>query len=92
MHVRDVGLRGGSDAQIWDYAVAHRFVIISKDTDFRERSFVEGFPPKVVWLDVGNAATAAIEELLRREQQRIESFDQSADVSILVLSLGPATV
>ena len=35
-------------------------VIVSKDTDFRERSYVEGFPPKVIWLDVGNAGRRAI--------------------------------
>jgi predicted nuclease of predicted toxin-antitoxin system len=47
-HVRDVGLRSASDAEIWTYAKANEFAIVSKDTDFRERSFVEGFPPKVL--------------------------------------------
>lgn len=51
-HLRDVGLREASDADIWDYAKAHGFAIVSKDTDFRERSFVEGSPPKIIWLDV----------------------------------------
>lgn len=55
-HVRDVGLRSGTDAEIWEYAKVNGFTIVSKDTDFRERSFVEGFPPKVLWLDVGNAS------------------------------------
>ena len=91
-HVRDVGLRAGSDEQIWDYAKTHGFAIASKDTDFRERSFVEGFPPKIVRLDVGNAATAEIESLLRREQQRLEHFGQSTDTSVLVLSLGARSV
>jgi predicted nuclease of predicted toxin-antitoxin system len=54
-HVRDVGLRAAEDHQVWEYARAHAFAIVSKDTDFRERSFVEGFPPKIIWLDVGNA-------------------------------------
>jgi predicted nuclease of predicted toxin-antitoxin system len=61
---------------------------VSKDTDFRERSFVEGFPPKVVWLDVGNAGTAQIEALLQRERERVEHFGQSADESLLILSFG----
>ena len=55
VHVRDVGLGGADDQQIWDYGRARGFTIVSKDTDFRERSFVGGFPPKVIWLDVGNA-------------------------------------
>ena len=91
-HVRDVGLRSGSDAQIWDYAKTHGFAIVSKDTDFRERSFVEGLPPKIVWLDVGNAGTAQIEALLRREHPRVEQFSHSTDASVLILSIGARAV
>jgi predicted nuclease of predicted toxin-antitoxin system len=91
-HVRDVNLRSAPDAQIWEYAKAHGFAIASKDTDFRERSFVEGFPPKVIWLDVGNAGTAPIEALLRSEQQRIETFIAATDASLLILSIGASAV
>ena len=45
--------------RFWEYAHKEGFAIVSKDTDFRERSYVEGAPPKVVWLDVGNAGTKA---------------------------------
>ena len=71
-HVRDVGLRGAEDHHIWDHAREQGFAIVSKDTDFRERSYVEGFPPKIVWLDVGNAGTVTIATLLRSERERIE--------------------
>ncbi len=54
VHIREVGLRGVDDQQIWDYGRARDFVIVSKDTDFRERSLVEGFPPKVIWLGCRN--------------------------------------
>ncbi len=91
-HVRDVNLRSASDAQIWDYAKTHSFAIVSKDTDFRERSFVESFPPKVIWLDVGNAGTGQIEALLRNEQPRIETFAAATDASILILSIGASAV
>jgi len=91
-HVRDVGLRIAPDAQIWEYAKAHGFAIASKDTDFRERSFLEGFPPKVIWLDVGNAGTAPIVALLQSERQRVEHFDKSNDASLLILSIGPSAV
>jgi len=69
-HVRDVGLTGATDARIWDHARANGFAIVSKDDDFRQRSFLEGAPPKVVWLQVGNAGTRTIAELLRREADR----------------------
>lgn len=91
-HVRSVGLRGADDRLIWDYAREQGFTIVSKDTDFRERSFVEGFPPKIVWLDVGNAGTTAITELLRRERQRVESFEGQRETSLLILSAGASAV
>jgi predicted nuclease of predicted toxin-antitoxin system len=92
IHVRTAGLRGAEDQQIWDYARNSGFAIVSKDTDFRERSYVEGAPPKVVWLDVGNAGTKAIEELLRNERERVERLAVSEESSFLILSLGSKAV
>lgn len=91
-HVRDIGLRGADDGQIWNHARTWGFVIVSKDTDFRERSYVEGFPPKIIWLDVGNAGTAIIAELLRRERSRIERFEKQEETSLLILSIGPTAI
>lgn len=91
-HVRDVGLRGAEDQRIWDYARTRGFTIVSKDTDFRERSYVEGFPPKIIWLDVGNRGTAEIAELLREEHARIERFGAAEDLSILILSIAGISI
>jgi len=91
-HVRIAGLRGADDRRIWDYARDQGFAIVSKDTDFRERSYVDGAPPKVVWLDVGNAGTEAIERLLRHERERVERFAASEESSFLILSLGEKAV
>lgn len=91
-HVRDVGLRAAADGQIWDHARAQGLMIVSKDTDFRERSYVEGFPPKTIWLDVGNAGTVAIAELLRRERGRIDRFDKQEEASLLILSIGSRAI
>lgn len=91
-HVRDAGLSTATDADIWNYAKANEFAIVSKDTDFRERSFVEGFPPKVIWLDVGNAGTDRIAGLLQRERSRVEEFDRLPDASLIILSLGASAV
>jgi predicted nuclease of predicted toxin-antitoxin system len=90
-HVREVGLRGGEDHRIWDYARAHGFVIASKDTDFRERSYVEGSPPKIVWLDVGNAGTDTIAQLLRTQRERVVRFE-TLEESLLILSISADAV
>ena len=91
-HVRDVGLRTANDDEIWNYAKVNGCTIVSKDTDFRERSFVEGAPPKVIWLDVGNAGTDEIVALVQRERRRILEFEAQPDASLLILSLGVSAV
>jgi predicted nuclease of predicted toxin-antitoxin system len=45
------------------------------------------FPPKVIWLNVGNAGTRAIGELLIRERGRVEAFSQQTEAPFLILSL-----
>jgi len=92
IHVRAVGLLGAEDARIWEHGRIHGFAIVSKDNDFRQRSVLEGPPPKVIWLDIGNAGTRAIADLLRRERPRAESFALESDTSLLILSLKPPVV
>jgi len=46
IHARDAGLRGVTDRIIWNYCKEHGFIIASKDTDFRELSFVKGIRQK----------------------------------------------
>jgi uncharacterized protein (DUF433 family) len=36
-HVADVGLRDASDEEVWQYASANRFVLVSKDEDFTHK-------------------------------------------------------
>jgi len=85
-HVREVALLGASDQQIWEFARARDFVVVSKDSDFRQRSFVVGFPPKVVWLDVGNDGTAEIATLIRRSRAVLQQFGADSGAALLVLS------
>ena len=92
IHVRDAGLQGAGDLLIWEYARDHGFVIVSKDDDFRQRSFFEGAPPKVVWLQVGNAGTAAIAELLRGEAARLRTFESEDESALLILPVAPRAV
>ncbi len=86
-HVRDVGLLGASDRRIWDYAREKGFAIVSKDDDFRQRSFLEGWPPKLVWLQVGNAGTAAIAALLRARVARLREFADEEESALLIVAL-----
>ena len=60
-HIEILGMRGAADTVVWNYAREHGYTIVSKDNDFRQRAFLDGPPPKVVWLSVGNAGTGLIQ-------------------------------
>jgi predicted nuclease of predicted toxin-antitoxin system len=86
-HVELLGMRGHSDAEIWKLAKRDGYVLVSKDDDFRQRSFVYGAPPKVIWLSVGNAGTFAVRQLIMAEVAHIEAFVADSEESLLVLDL-----
>ena len=90
VHVREIGLREAEDPVIWDYAAQHGFAIVTKDADFRQRSFVLGHPPKIVWLRLGNCSTKAIEALLRSRAGEIEEFLADEQKPFLGVSGRPA--
>jgi predicted nuclease of predicted toxin-antitoxin system len=63
----------------------NRFVIVSKDADFHQRSFLYGNPPKVVWIRRGNCSTATVESILRAYQDDLVKFAESEQGSFLAL-------
>jgi predicted nuclease of predicted toxin-antitoxin system len=84
-HVRDSGLKGKTDWEIWEYARQEGFVIISKDADFLQRSIIHGSPPKVVWLRVGNCTTADLLRLIVSREKEIRLLADEQNESVLVL-------
>ena len=81
-----VQLRGASDEAVWKHARAYGFTLVSKDDDFRHLSLLNGAPPKVVWLRVGNMSTAELGVLLRAQKSVLEAFEQSPVESLLVIA------
>ena len=53
-HVYHLSLHEEDDPVVWNYAREHGFIVVSKDADFSELSMVKGFPPKLLWLRIGN--------------------------------------
>jgi len=85
-HVRDGGINAADDLTVWKDAQEHELVICSKDSDLHQRSFLFGFPPKIVWVRIGNCSTAEVEKLLRERFAIIEAFAVDGYASFLVLS------
>lgn len=75
-----------TDTEVWDFAKAGNFVIVSKDADFHQRSFLYGHPPKVIWVRVGNGSTTEIAALLSNYASNIQRFCEDEAVSLFVLS------
>lgn len=82
-HVDRIGLGGGTDGDVWDYAKANNFIIVSKDSDFYYKSVLYGHPPKVVWIRRGNCSNRQIQLLLINKANAIKAFSQDDTISCI---------
>jgi predicted nuclease of predicted toxin-antitoxin system len=85
IHVEDVGLLGARDADIWEFAKEHAYLLVSKDTDFYERSVLYGAPPRLIWLRIGNASVRETAALLRDNYIIVRHFHDESDSPFLAL-------
>ena len=84
-HVQAVGLATASDDAVWTHAKASGFVILSKDEDFNDMAVIRGFPPKVLWLQLGNCTTGQVEAALRAHHAAILEFEHDPTLGTFVL-------
>jgi len=84
-HVAEAGLLESPDREIWEFAKAQDFVIVSTDSDFYELATTIGPPPKIVWLRRWTHPTRDAERVLRREAIRITEFASDPELGVLVL-------
>ena len=84
-HVFALGLGGAADGVIWARAAADGFVLVTKDEDFQRLSVLRGPPPKVIWLRLGNCATADVVRLLRFRAEQVRAFAEHPEAAFLAL-------
>jgi len=84
-HVHQCGLGSLDDGAIWEYAKSNGFAIVSKDSDFEERSILLGAPPKIIWIRERNCSSAEVESLLRSAFSAVTRFVQEDEESCLIL-------
>ena len=85
-HVKQHNLIRADDQSIWNFARDNGYMIVSKDADFHQLGFVVGHPPKILYLRMGNASTAAIVDRLRRDIASIQDFGADGEGSVFVIS------
>ncbi len=56
-HVDSLGLRDADDTAIWDFALRHRAIIVTKDGGFPHHQAKSS--PVIIWLRIGNTSRRA---------------------------------
>ncbi len=79
LHATDLGERV-TDGYLWLHARQHGRIILTKDADFFDRLSLEGSPPKVVWVRLGNLRRADLEEEILRRWPEVLNLLESANM------------
>ena len=67
------------------YPKSNNFTIVTKDSDFGDFVSILGFPPKIIWIRIGNCATTDIINLLKKNIYKVYKFDSDDINGILNL-------
>ncbi len=84
--VQALGYNNPHDIQIWEYAKSNNFSIVTFDADFIDLSNLKGFPPKIIWLRIGNTSTKNIAARIRAEQRSIVEFLSNSESAFLAIN------
>jgi predicted nuclease of predicted toxin-antitoxin system len=84
-HVSTHGLGTADDLAVWEFAKTNGFVIVTKDADFPELSVRLGFPPKVIWLRLGNCSTQQVESVLRVSLSSLNAFETDVAAGVMLV-------
>lgn len=87
IHVNQTGLpQPAVDSQIWDFAKAHNYTIVTNDEDYLKLSLSKGFPPKVILLRLGNLSTLFCLNIIISNKKLIELLGNSEEVGIIEIA------
>ena len=82
-HVMLEELDESSDLEVWEFAKANNYTIVTKDSDFNDLAIFKGIPPKVIWLKIGNCKVIEIEKILKEYEHTIKVFLNEEESAIL---------
>jgi predicted nuclease of predicted toxin-antitoxin system len=78
-HATELGLQP-TDLQLWSHARDQAWTILTRDTDFFDRLVIEGPPPKIIWVRLGNIRKRDLESMLLRLWPQISALLADADL------------
>jgi len=78
IHVNKTELpKPAKDTEIWNYAAANGYTIVTQDSDFLNLFETKGFPPKIILLRVGNMDRKTSEKILIQAKMSILDMENS---------------
>ena len=78
IHVNQTELpKPAKDTEIWNYAAANEYMIVTQDSDFLNLFETRGYPPKIVLLRVGNINRKEAEKILIQAKPAIEDLEKN---------------
>jgi predicted nuclease of predicted toxin-antitoxin system len=84
-HVQLLQMESVQDAEIWSYAHANAYAIVTKDADFVELSALRGPLPKVIWLNLGNVPNSVLKVRLLGQRETIRDFLANTSDGVLAI-------
>ena len=78
-HATDLG-KQPKDQQLWQHARERDWTILTRDADFFDRLMLDGPPPKVIWVRLGNIRKRDLEARLLHLWPRITEAILHADL------------
>jgi len=85
VHVSTIGLDCASDDEVWEYARQSDCFIVTKDVDYSDFSLIRGFPPRTIWLRLGNCSTREVEAALRLHYRAIQVLSNDPQAGVLTV-------
>jgi len=85
--LRDIGLRDGSDRQIFRAAKEQSGIVMTKDADFVRLLDDLGPPPQIIWITCGNTSNAHLKRLLRASLPRVMEMLSSGEALVEISDL-----
>ena len=83
---RELGFENPHDFEIWKFAKSNNYSIVTFDSDFVDLCNLKGFPPKIIWLRIGNTSTKNIAERIALERDRILDFLNNSENAFLEIN------
>lgn len=83
IHISSEGAKVKEDQEIFEYARVNGFAILTFDEDFYDIQLLKGYPPKIIWLRLGNSNNLRVTSKLIESQSAILSFLSDSESGIL---------